>query len=75
MISMVAKLRKLAIRAAHPNADAFRLVILALLASAGGLAYEFSQYFDFETEQVPTWLSLKEKPHPPSAICAAAMIR
>jgi hypothetical protein len=54
---------------------AFRLVILALLASTSKLAYCIRYYFEFEMELVPKWLSLKEKHPHPNAACAAATIR
>jgi hypothetical protein len=49
-------------------------VILAPIASAGEMAYAFGHYLKFEMEQVPKWLSPKEKHLLLSAICAVATI-
>jgi len=46
-----------------------------LLATTGFIAYYAPELIDFEMEQVPKWLSPKEKLHHPSAACVAAMIR
>jgi hypothetical protein len=46
-----------------------------LLATTGFIAYYVPELIDFEMEQVPKWLSPKEKHHHPSAACAVAMIR
>ena len=45
------------------------------LAMTGFIAYYAPELIDFEMEQVPKWLSPKEKHHHPNAACAVAMIR
>jgi hypothetical protein len=49
--------------------------ILALLASAAHLPQGRRNTLIFEMEQVPRWLSPREKPRRQNAVCVAAMIR
>jgi hypothetical protein len=46
-----------------------------LLATTGFFTYYAPEPIDFEMEQVPKWLSPKEKHHHLSAVCVVAMIR